>query len=220
MSYFQNLDLKRKLYTNVNDIITAAFTCDITRIACVYIEDYHDMDTDYSYFHGLSHSDVGSADQTASATHNRWIGERVADLITKLDSITESDGTKMLDNTIVVWGSEICAKQGAESHRNESQPVLIAGGSTMNFNQGYYLDYRTRPFMHIANRGDFPAMGRPYTQLLASIMLGAGLQRPEFEIYGQNGKFGQFDNKGTYYNGGYDQYLATRTDKLPILYTG
>lgn len=202
----------RKKYENVNDIIVAAFTCDITRIASVYIEDFDDTNTDYSYFHGLSHADEASdpGARTASANANRWIADRVAHLINKLDSTLDVNGRPMLENTIVVWGNEISNYW----HRGESMPTMIAGGGG-KFAMGLYLDYRQRPFKHYANRGDFPAVGRPYTQLLCSLMRAAGLQSSEFEPYGQNGKFGEF-TQGTYDNGEYTKYASTRTDSLPV----
>ena len=208
---------RRRIFNNVNDTIVAAFNCDLTRIACYSLEDYDDLKTDYQYQHDQVSHENSPADVAASATMNKWKAERVADLITKLDSVVEADGSTLLDNTLVIWGNENGASYIA--HRPESQPIVIAGGKNIKFKFGYYVDYRTRPFKYYANRGDFPATGRPYNQFLASVMLAMGLQRSEFEIFGQNGKFGEF-SFGEYYNKEYDMYKTNYTDNLPFLYLG
>jgi len=212
MSFWSSGQQLRKKYENVNDIIVSAFTCDITRIASVYIEDFDDTNTDYSYFHGISHADeaTDAGARAQSATHNRWIADRVAHLINKLDSTLDVNGRPMLENTIVVWGNEISNYW----HRGESLPTMVAGGGA-KLQLGTYFDYRQRPFKHYANRGDFPAVGRPYTQFLCSLMRIAGLQSSEFEPMGQNGKFGEY-TFGSYDAGEYTKYASTRTDNLPV----
>lgn len=213
ISFMGSSDPIRKKYENINNSIVAAFTCDISRIACIYIEDYDDAQTDYSYFHDLSHRDRSTANVNESATRNRWLADRVAHLIQNLDSTLDTNGRPMLENTLVFWGNEISAKQGAESHRGESMPIMVAGCPD-KFRMGSYIDFRTRPFSYVANRGDFPATGRPYTQFLCSIMMTAGLNPSEFTSYGKGGFFGEFER--TEYNPNeYDAYKTTRNDKLP-----
>ncbi|MBK9039011.1 MAG: DUF1552 domain-containing protein [Bdellovibrionales bacterium] len=213
LSFMGSSDPIRKKYENINNSIVAAFTCDISRIACVYIEDYDDKQTDYSYFHDLSHRDRSAANLKESADRNGWTADRVAHLIHGLDSTIDTNGRPMLENTLVFWGSEISVKQGTESHRGESMPIMVAGWPAQ-FRMGSYVDYRTRPFSYVANRQDFPATGRPYTQFLCSIMLAAGLDPSEFTGYGKGGYFGEFER--TQYNPNeYDAYKTTRNDKLP-----
>jgi hypothetical protein len=211
-SGYQSGDPLRKKYENVNDTIVAAFTCDLTRIAAIYCEDFDDSNTDYSYFHGLSHVDP-STDANAvakSAAHNRWIGDRVLHLVDRLASTVDVDGRSMLDNTVVMWGNE----QSNYWHRSESIPTVVIGG-TSKLNQGYYLDYRQRPFRYYANRGDFPAVGRPYTQLLCTLMRAGGLQPSDYAPFGDGGKFGEW-TQGTYDAGEYTAFAATRNDPLPF----
>lgn len=208
---------KRRIYNNANDIIVSAFNCDLSRIACYSLEDYDDTKADYQYQHDQVSHNNAAADVAASVEMNKWKADRVADLITKLDSVIEPDGSTLLDNTLVVWGNETGASYVA--HRCESMPIVIAGGKNIKFNFGYYVDYRTRPLKYYASREDFPAVGRPYNQFLVSLMLAMGLQRSEFEMYGNNGKFGEF-TFGEYYNKEYDAYKTNYTDVLPFLYTG
>jgi hypothetical protein len=214
ISYYNQYagDVRQKIYNNVNDIITAAFSCDITRVACVYIEDFDDRNTDGSAFHGLSHTDAPT-ESTQYAAWMRWIGDRVADLCVKLDNILEADGSTMLDNTLVFWGGEISNYW----HRGESMPAVLVGSAAGKLQTGYYVDYRQRPFKYYAGRTDFPAAGRPYTQLLCSIMQAVGIQPSEYLPYGENGYFGMW-RYGYYDRGEYVRYAATRNDVLPFYF--
>ncbi|HEX4922798.1 MAG TPA: DUF1552 domain-containing protein [Bdellovibrionales bacterium] len=213
MSFYANGQQRRKIYENVNNTIVAAFTCDISRIACMYIEDYDDLATEYSYFHDLSHRPRSAANIQESALRNKWIADRIAHLLQRLDTTIDVNGRPMLENTLVLWGSEICCKEDVESHRPESMPVMVAGWPG-KFRMGSFIDYRQRPFVHVANRGDFPAIGRPYTQFLCSIMRAAGLQSSEFMPYGQNGYFGEY-TPNQYNPDSYTPYAAMRNDNLP-----
>ena len=215
LTLYRSSDLLRRKYENVSDMIVSAFACDSVRMASIYIEDYDDVGTDYSYFHGLSHAnpEVDLDARQKSATHNRWIGDRVAYLVNKLNSTIDVDGRPMLDNTVVVWGNEISNYW----HRSESIPTVVAGGGKGKFLMGRYLDYRQRPFKYYANRGDFPAVGRPYTQFLCSLMLAGGLQQADFRPYGTGGMFGDYTLL-TYDAGEYNKYATTRNDPLPVFY--
>jgi hypothetical protein len=71
-----------------------------------------------------------------------------ADLLRALDSIEEGDGT-VLDNTLVVWGSEVATAQ----HALEPMPFFLAGGLV------------ERP---LARRA-FDVSGEPHAKLLVSI---------------------------------------------------
>ncbi len=222
LTFFQG-GKRSQLYHNVNDIIVSAFNADITRIASVYIEDYDDYAQDYAQFHGWSHN-ADPASQASFTKAGGWIAERVLDLALKLDSITDVDGSTMLDNTLVVWGNELGSKvtgQG-ESHNNSSMPLVVFGGANTNLKSGYYIDYRQWPLQPQVD--GLPAIGRPYAQFLASVMLALGLRREEFDPYGEGGIFGDFHpvtDTGTGYNHGlYDKFRTTRSQPLPFYVSG
>jgi hypothetical protein len=209
----QSGDPIRLSYENINQMIVAAFACDITRLACISISDFSDTNFDYTHYHGTSH---GTPDDEANAqlfaSYNRWTADRVAHLINLLDATMDVDGRSMLENTCVL------ASYGMSNywHRSEDIAAIVAGVPS-KLRMGMYLDYRQRPFTYYAGRGDFPAMGRPYTQLLASLMQAGGLRNSDYDQYGQGGKFGEF-TLGTFYNGQYAQFAATRTNPLPYFY--
>ncbi|MDF3065384.1 MAG: hypothetical protein K0R38_985, partial [Polyangiaceae bacterium] len=60
-----------------------------------------------------------------------------AKFLAKLDSVPEGSGT-MLDNSLVVWGSELGK---GNSHSFERMPFVVAGGSGGNLETGRYLQY-------------------------------------------------------------------------------
>ncbi|MGH6608823.1 MAG: DUF1552 domain-containing protein [Burkholderiaceae bacterium] len=213
ITFMQPGEPMRRVYENVNQMIVAAFACDITRLACISMTDFADDNVDYTFAHGVSH---GTPDDTANAavfaSHNRWIGERVAHLINLLDTTVDIDGQMMSANTMLV------AAHGMSNYWHRSEDIgMVVAGAPSKLRMGWYLDFRQRPFTYYAGRGDFPAMGRPYTQLLASIMQAAGLRNSDYDQFGQGGKFGEF-TLGAYYNGQYAQFAATRTNPLPYFY--
>lgn len=213
-----------KKYSNVNDIIVNAFNCDLTRVACYSIPDYHDTLNAMTPQHDASHLSAWGAelpDQIREFKNmNAWKALRVLDLLTKLDSVVEGTGT-MLDNTLVIWGNE--SGETITAHRMENLPIMIAGGRNIPLKFGYFVDYQTKPYKYVAGRDDFPPAGRPYNGFLATIMLACGIKRSEFEVFGSNGKFGEFNTAALYeYNltRQYEAYRTNYTDPLPFLYTG
>ncbi len=71
------------------------------------------------------------------AVIRRWYMEQLAYLLGKLDAVTEGSGT-LLDNTVVVWCSEI-AKGNTHSHFDA--PFLLCGGAGGAIRTGRYLTF-------------------------------------------------------------------------------
>lgn len=225
MTFFKDSDPRSKMYTNINDIIVTAFSCDITRMACYSLPDFDDSNNDQRWQHDVVSHSLEPAELKSSATLNGWKAERVRDLITKLDRVIEADGSTMLDNTLVIWSSE--SGESHQPHRRENYPILIAGGKNIGakLKMGYYVDYRTRDkngnFLYYASRSDFAPQGRPMNQFFVAVMQALGLQRSEFGKYGKTaGKFGDFTPELIYYKGEYDLYKTNYDDNLPFVFTG
>jgi hypothetical protein len=86
--------------------------------------------------HALTHA----GDQNAGlGAIQRWYYERFAELLTRMDSIKEGDGT-LLDNTLVVIGNEFIS---ATSHDTDPWPVFIAGSGGGRFKTGRYVQFPT-----------------------------------------------------------------------------
>jgi Protein of unknown function (DUF1552) len=66
-----------------------------------------------------------------------WYAEMFGKFLGKLDAIPEGNGT-MLDNSLVVWGSELGK---GNSHSFEKMPFVLAGGAAGKLKTGRYLQY-------------------------------------------------------------------------------
>ena len=92
--------------------------------------------------HGLSHS----ADNDAVSTEklikiNVWHGQQVNYMLDKLAATTETDGSNMLDNTLLLWGNELGV---GNTHDYKNIPWLLAGGSSY-FKMGRSLQFKDLP---------------------------------------------------------------------------
>lgn len=178
-------------YSDYIDSIAAAFACDLTRVCHIFLGEYQDTGGAQGTHHANSHetkdSEVGLLN---CRTWDGWQAKKVASLMRKLDSIVESDGSTVLDNTVIVWANE----DGIGSaHSSYSIPCVVGGGARGRLKMGHYLDYRKRPFIwngkeDYANR---QAVGALWPSFLISVMQAVGVSPQEYLKQGDDG-FGQF----------------------------
>jgi Protein of unknown function (DUF1552) len=110
--------------------------------------------------------------QTAQdfATCNTWVASRFLTLLQKLDVPDPMDpGKTMLDNTVILWTSEV---NGSDSHVVDSIPIVVAGNWGGALKTGQAVNYTPK-----RNMGD----------LFASLMTVMGLPTKTF---GSNGSTG------------------------------
>ena len=62
-------------------------------------------------------------------------------MLDKLAATTESDGSNMLDNTLLVWGNELGV---GNTHDYKNIPWLLAGGANY-FKMGRSLQFKNQP---------------------------------------------------------------------------
>lgn len=141
------------------DLITLALSCGVTRVASLQ---YANSVTDRRIpnvnpsvnLHGVMHTGT----RAEKVAINRYFVGLVAQVLTKLDAVKRSDGTSLLDETLVVWGSEMAIG----NHLKDPVPFILAGGSRPGegfFHQGRVLE----------------AAGARTTRLLVSAMHAFGL---------------------------------------------
>lgn len=129
------------------DLITAAFTCDLTRVATLQLGH---CDGGLG-FPGLNHHDVthktgdtkGAPDLVAAhQTIDRWFADRWAYLLKRLDGVAETQGS-LLDNTLVLFGSDTTTSSSFSwsAHAHWRFPYWLAGGGNFAFKTGRYLTY-------------------------------------------------------------------------------
>jgi hypothetical protein len=114
------------------DIIVGAFACDITRVAAIEFGsdqslpvDLPDVGLKGDEHGGFLHS--GAPDFKNLIAFEKWLAQRFVDVVNKLKSIPEADGSGTLfDNTIMAW----CRDMGdAVSHNQKSMRFVVAGGA-------------------------------------------------------------------------------------------
>ncbi len=116
------------------DLLTLALRCDLTRVATVMFSDAMNHVTMphlniNSDIHNLTHSKDAQV-----AIRDTWQAGVLASLLQELDTIQEMDGSKALDHTLVLWGSDVSA---GDSHSHVNMPFVLAGGGA-GFRMGRY----------------------------------------------------------------------------------
>jgi hypothetical protein len=123
----------------------------------------------------------------------------------------------MLDNSVVYFGSD-----SIWNHRVTDMPVILAGGLGGKLRTGHFIDYRQKPLRKLATTGNTYA-GRPYNELLVTLLQGMGLGPADYQKLGRKG-FGTYDFNGCYpwHNASYYQDFLRRepNEPLPFLWTG
>ena len=165
-----------QLLTAQLDLMASVLACDLTRVMSLEYR-YGDNDDDVYTWLGLTNghhttSHLGDSDADAQASLTKiytWYAERIAYFLSKLASIPEGNGT-VLDNTLVVWGSEIGK---GNTHSFEKIPFVLAGGAAGNLRTGRYLQYQNvehnRLLVSICQ-----LMGLPNVQTFGSTDAGTG----------------------------------------------
>ena len=140
------------------DLLVKAFQCDLTRSATIAYSDaknhiglpFLGINSDV---HNISHYADSSPERAQLATRDRWMAEQFAYLVRKLSETPDGDGT-LLDNTLVLWGSELGA---GNTHSHDNTPAVLAGKAA-GFKMGRFVK----------------AGGRSWNDLLLAIFQGLG----------------------------------------------
>jgi hypothetical protein len=128
------------------DILAEALACDLTRVASVmYRHGAHDDDPYphlgiQSAHHQLSHEvlETNTAARDDLIAIYEFYGQELAHLAGRLDGMVESDGTTVLDNTIVLWTSEVAV---GRTHIWNDMPIALLGGGAGRIQTGRFHQY-------------------------------------------------------------------------------
>ncbi|TWW12142.1 hypothetical protein E3A20_03560 [Planctomyces bekefii] len=151
------------------------------------------------------------------------MGQQVARLLENLDVVEDPEtGRTYLDNSIVLWGSELGVWGDPfpeNRHSSMDMPLLLAGDGGGAITPGNLLDFRSMGTRKLTPACDenctspyyLPWLGRPYNELLISIMLAFGLGPVDWEASAEPG-FGDYgDNFRNQYT------LGNKRSPLPLL---
>ncbi|HEY0712183.1 MAG TPA: DUF1552 domain-containing protein [Polyangia bacterium] len=130
-------------------IIKTAFQCDLTRVA-TFTFAHGNSDLRFanivqgfpstSGHHDISHL-TGNAVADQLSTADRFYCERLAEFLTEMKNTSDGPGSTLLDNTLVVFLSEVSLGAG---HTINKMPVVYFGGKNLGFIGGRQINFAGR----------------------------------------------------------------------------
>lgn len=205
------------VYDNYIEMIKLAFMCDITRV--VYIG--NSIWSDQPFFpqeNGGTHHECPSAE--AAADRQQWGIKKMLKLAQTLNAVTDplNSGGTILDNSTILVTNEL--GDWTEGHKTLSMPVITFGSGGGFFKTGNYMNYYQRNYFNPTLFDGRPP-GRPFKQLLQSIMLSMGVPRSEYMLYGDGTGFGEFkrgiNQFGKVDANAFAPYVNEHNDPLPFI---
>jgi hypothetical protein len=125
-----------------SDLIAGIFGCGLTRIASFQLRIADNDNSLYPWVgldegghHTLSHENDDATLATLAQLYT-WYSQRFAYLLDRLAATPDVDGTSVLDNTLVIWGSELGV---GWTHDTDNVPFIFAGGASGRLRGGRYL---------------------------------------------------------------------------------
>ncbi len=176
------------------ELIKVAFQCDATRVMTFRLTrtgsnlDYRWLlpGAQYTLSHDVSHHSfrARSPDPVAAAKLDsfkkisQWKMSQLAAMIGKLDSVTDSDGKTILDNTVVYSSSEIAC---GSRHSHWDLPVVMAGSLGGKLVTGQHISF-VNPVPVASHMDGNPtgATRRTIGDLFLSVLRGFGVTQPTF----------------------------------------
>ena len=119
------------------ELLVLAFQCDLTRIATFMFSDaknhialpFLGIDADV---HNLTH-----LSDPKVAIRDTWMVDQFASILVKLKGSLDTDGSTMLQNTLMLLGSDVSR---GNTHSHEDMPFVAAGHAT-GWQMGRFLKY-------------------------------------------------------------------------------
>ena len=155
----------------MNELMVMAMRCDLTRVLSFMLGNggslrfYWFLEV-YALHHEISHHQGREENFRMLETIDRWEMEIFADLLARMKAVEEPDGSNLLDNSLVYFGSEI---GDGNSHDHTHIPTLLCGRG-----QG-----AVRPGRHIVYDEE-----QPTARLFLSMLHNAGVERETFGMDG------------------------------------
>jgi Protein of unknown function (DUF1552) len=134
------------------DLLVLSFQTDLTRVVTLPIANdgsgrsYRSIGVSEGH-HDLSHHGRNQAKLEKIAKINSHHLEQFAYLVNKLSKVKEANGTSLLDNTMMVYGSGI---GDGDRHNHDELPILLVGGGGGTLKGGRHIEApRETPLMNL-----------------------------------------------------------------------
>ena len=119
------------------ELMVLAFQCDLTRVATFMFSDaknhialpFLNITSDV---HNLTHL----ADPQV-AVRDTWQAQQFASILGKLEMAREADGSSMIQNSLMFWGSDVSL---GSTHSHENMPFVVAGHAA-GWRMGRFVKY-------------------------------------------------------------------------------
>lgn len=173
--------------TQFMSLIRLAFACDLTRVATFVAPVPQCPEFGYpadAQVHRYAHQSIRNATscgamydpmaERAMVDLGAWYADHFRQLLEQLDAVVEGNGT-MLDNTIVVWVSELATP----THLHHDTFTVIAGGGNAGFDLGRYVRY---PRTLVAPMANLPRLGPASNRLHVTILRAMGQPDTSFGL--------------------------------------
>jgi hypothetical protein len=216
-------------HRNMIDLAVAALACDATRVVTYLMTNVRPYSSEATKPDKVLHEGAHLAyrDRSYDGLYNRWIAERYAEFVSKLDAIEETNGKTLLDNSIAYWS--MCQSSG--SHDAVSMPVVVFGDGGGRLRTGQYMDFRQRDGSgalipiedaRVGQRMPGSTAGRPINELLITFMRAMGLSPSDWRRDGLDSGFGHYDLENRAGNNAYYEPFVSgdREAALPYYYIG
>jgi Protein of unknown function (DUF1552) len=133
------------------ELMALAFQTDSTRVASLMLG--HDGDNRSYDFLGISegHHDLthhqDREDRISKVQQiDQWYAKQFAKLLTRLDSMHDSDGQSVLHNSMVLIGS---GNADGNAHTHKDLPILLAGSGGGKLNPGRFVNCESVPLANL-----------------------------------------------------------------------
>jgi hypothetical protein len=181
----RNVYMYPDLLAVMNDLMALAVQCDLTRVITFMSEIALNTQTNYAfigvnssnYHDEISHHGGNPTKLMGMQTVNTFYAQQFAYLLSKLSTMTDADGSSVLDNSIILFTSEF---GDGDNHYHYDLPMLVAGGANAGWKTGRHIAYPSTPdsgagSAETARRGDMPL-----ANLYISIMQAFGMSMSTF----------------------------------------
>lgn len=173
------------VFDNYLEMIRMAFLCDLTRVVVIQNNIWADTAIDPNSQGGLHHE---CASSDIAADRQQWGLRKMLKLASSLQTSPDPQGGTLLDNSTVLYTNELGSWTAA--HNTFGIPAVMFGRGGGLFKSGYYVDYSQTNLKNW--KGTAYAPGRPFKQLLQSIMQSMGVTKSEYTQFGDGNGFGEF----------------------------
>ena len=193
---FEQYDRRFDAFT---DIIAAAFSCDITRVVSLSLGEMPTAEFGADHISDKVHKGIAhyiyddAAKHAAMTDYVQHHARQVARLVSTLEAIPDAGGGSVMDNTLIVWGSELGDGWHGYSHYN---PVLIGGSWAFRTGRYLYWPHETPAQMRVPPQvlagGRTRLCGVPHQRLLVSVARAMGLDVDHVGLRRFRGQRGDF----------------------------